>query len=187
MNSVDILFIFALILSLFGVGCVQLNEIDTNEISSDEYVFLEHHLNTDGENLEGTYPFLYIDFPTYSFDRTTGVLAGMISFPINNSLKAVYGDGTSRSGHYGSGSGTRLSGIYSFPYENDGLRITSIEGNGTIHIKYRNSDLILKSGESWEDITTKIEIYPDLMCSIRLTETDTIINHGILKKSDIKS
>jgi hypothetical protein len=45
-----------------GLGCVVDNPEEEN-FPRDRVIFIEHLSNTHGEVINGTYPFLYIDFP----------------------------------------------------------------------------------------------------------------------------
>jgi hypothetical protein len=92
----------------------------------------------------------------------------------------------SRSGQYGTGASTFLYGVYSFPYEREGLTISSVSPNGIANIEFRNSTIVLGSGERWEDRRQWIEADEGgYTYTIQLTRTDVIFNHGFLKKTDI--
>jgi hypothetical protein len=104
-------------------GCGK-NDEENWIISSAKCVFVDHHINTDGQLIEGNYQGgLNIDFPTYIFEETSKKLSGQFNFEINKSLKLIYGDGRSLSGVVGSGAATGLYGIYDFPYKKGNIEI----------------------------------------------------------------
>ena len=157
-------------------------------ISPDEYVFIDHHVETQGELIEGKYPFMYIDFPGYFFDEKAGALSGQFDFKIDDALKVVCGSYYSLSGCAGSGISSSLYSANVLPYEKNGFKILGIQPDGTAQIEYNGVLVILKSGESWEKTTSKIDTKESQGQSgtAKLTTTDTIVNYGILDKSKIK-
>ncbi|OGO57805.1 MAG: hypothetical protein A2025_03485 [Chloroflexi bacterium RBG_19FT_COMBO_47_15] len=180
--------------SVLAISCVS----PRNEwaISPDKYVFIDHHINTYGECIEGDCQRLCIDFGTYHFDEAENTLNiydwnvfnDLIDFRINSALKIVYGDGESLSGDAGMGAATGLSFVYKLPYKQGELEIVKVEPDGTAHIKYNEVSIILKSGEKWANTTTRVDTRQDSDGSFKLnlTITDTIINYGILDKSKIR-
>lgn len=166
-------------------GCNQ----DDWEIKSDKCVFLEHHLSTNGELIEGNYkqgP--GIDSPTFDFDSTKGILSGVIFFEINKFLKVIYGNGRSYSGAAGYGVSTSLMGIYELPFSLENFKIEQVEENGTIHFLYNDSTIVLKSNEEWVNKSTRIDIQNNSgeVAKAQLTTTNSFINHGIIEKSKIE-
>jgi hypothetical protein len=173
--------------SLFVVSGCEKNQDDW-EITSDKCVFIEHFSHTDSELIEGNYregP--GYDVPTFSFDSVTGVLSGHINFQINKSLKLIFGNGRSSGGVAGTGVSTMLSGIYKLPFENDNLKITNVEVDGTIHLLYNDSTIVLKRNEEWIKIKSVIDTQNNAgeMAKAKLTLTDRIVNYGIIEKSTI--
>ena len=159
----------------------------TTQLSPGRFVFVEHMIRVHGELIEGDYPRKMIDFPTYRFDQKTGILKGIIVFSVNESLKAVFGSGLGLSGAAGGGASTGLSGVYRLPYEEEGLRIVSIDSDGTVHIEYKNESIVLKSGEEWVKTTSEIDVkeFRGQKGKARLTTTDRIVNYGILDNSNL--
>lgn len=168
--------------SLLALSCV--NQQDEWPISPDKYVFIDHHVHTHGESIEGECPTLYIDFPTYSFSEVEKTLSVRTDFKVDSSVKIIYGDGVSLSGDGGAGAATGLKAVYELPFEQRGLEIVNVEPDGTAHLKYNGLSIILKSGEKWVNTTTKIDTQNS--CKRNLTITDRIVNYGILDKSKIK-
>jgi hypothetical protein len=166
-------------------GCNQ----DDWEIKSDRCVFLEHHISTNGEIIEGNYiegP--GIDSPTFTFDSNSGILSGVMFFDINKSLKVIYGNGRSLGGVAGYGVSTSLLGIYKLPYNLENFKIENVESNGTIHFQYKDSTIVLKSKEEWLDTTTYVDIQNNSgeIAKARLTNIDRFVNYGIIEKSKIE-
>jgi hypothetical protein len=154
-------------------------------ISTDEYVFIDHHIHTHGDLIMGAYQELMIDFPTYQFDQEAGTLMGSIDFEIDEELKVIFGSGSSLSCCAGGGAATRLTGVYEVPYERDGFTIERIEPDGTAYIEYDGESIVLASGEEWVKEESRFDTQPPLGVA-RLTTTDKIVNYGILDKSGIE-
>lgn len=177
--------VLGLALLIFSAGCMQAPQGATAaNLSPGQYVFVEQRFVTNGETLEGGYPRLMIDFPTYFYDAANGTLDGMITFPVNGSMCAVYGDFHTLTGDAGGGASSRLDGVYAFPYTSGALSIVGIDAAGTAEIVADNQTITLESGEAWTNTTTRIVSEPGWY-TIRMTENRTILNHGILEKSRI--
>ncbi|MFH1064445.1 MAG: hypothetical protein V1729_05165 [Candidatus Woesearchaeota archaeon] len=149
------------------------------EIKDRNIIFIDHHIYTYGELIEGEYSGPYIDFPTYEYDIKRSTLAGRMKFDINRSIFAIYGNGFSLNGDAGSGESSALFGLYSLPYENRGVTISQIDPDETVHLEYKNESIILKPGKKWVKTTSRID--KTEKGSAELTETDTIINYGASK------
>jgi len=157
------------------------------QLSPGKFVFVEHSIRIHGELIEGDYPRKMIDFPTYRYDRKIGILQGRIVFSVNDSLRVVFGSGLGLSGAAGGGASTGLSGVYKLPYEEEGLKILSIDSDGTVHIGYRNESIILKIGEEWVRTSSEIDVkeFRGQTGKAELTTTDRIMNYGILDSSNL--
>lgn len=182
--------IVIIIFSLFlFYSCEKNQEVDWI-ISPDKCVFVDHHINTKGELIEGNYQGgLRIDFPTYDFNPTSGILNGIIFFEINDSLLMIYGDGRSLSGVAGAGAATGLSGIYDLPFTKGNLEIKQIEPDGTVHIHYNDSLIVLKSDEKWVNVKSEINTqdFGFGIAKANIITTDRIENYGIIEKSKIEN
>jgi hypothetical protein len=173
---------------------------NSGQISSSQYVFIEHHISFYGEPLDGEYPPVFIDFPGYSFDKNTGTLYPTIYSRLNvtNELDVVFGSGGDISG-IGSGVATSLYGIEILPYEYNSFkypgipyeagvfRIIEISNDGTAHLEYTGTPIVLKNGGEWSKVTSTIVTNEHNGQTVRakLTITDRITNYGILDKSKI--
>lgn len=177
------------VVSLFIAYSCEKNQEEDWVINSDKCVFIEHHVNTYGELIEGNYiegP--QIDFPTYIFSPETNILSGDIDFQLNKSLKVIYGNGGSLSGLAGGGAGTSLSGVYELPYEQGTFKIIDVESNGTVHLLYKDSSIVLNGNEEWTNITSRIDTqdFEEGIAKANLITTDKIVNHGIIEKASIE-
>ena len=169
-------------------GCEKKDE-ENWIISSEKCVFVDHHINTKGVLLEGNYlggP--NIDFPTYNFDKTSKILNGIFDFEVDKSLKIIYGDGESLSGVAGAGAATGLYGVYELPYAKGKFEIKEIDSDGTVHIQYNDSLIVLKSNEEWINVTSEINTqnFGKGIAKANITTTDKIVNYGIIEKSKIE-
>jgi len=183
--------IFVFISALFSLYSCEKNEIQEEEwiITSDKCVFIDHHINTNGELIEGNYiGGLNIDFPTYNFNETSRILTGEFDFKLNNSLKIIYGKGRSLSGVVGAGSASSLNGIYDLPFTVGKFEIKVIEPDGTAYIGYNDSLIVLKSNEEWIDQSSEIDIqdYGEGVAKANIITTDRIVNYGIIEKLKIE-
>lgn len=177
------------VVTLFFVYSCEKNQEEDWIISSDKCVFVDHHVNTNGELIEGNYQGgLNIDFPTYSFDEISKILNGEFDFEINKTLKIIYGDGRSLSGVVGEGAATGLFGIYDIPYAKGKFEIKEIEFDGTVHIQYNDSLIVLKSNEEWVYVTSEIDTqdFGEGIAKANIITTDKIVNYGIIEKSRIE-
>lgn len=137
---------------LFGFFACNLN--GENE-SSGNYLFVEHLVLTDGELVSGPErPPLMIDFPTYYFDADSGILRGVVDFKINDDLQIVLGSGSCLSGQAGGGCGTGLNGITSIPYKRGNFDLLKIDENGKIIFEYEGEAYSLNAGEDWKSETS---------------------------------
>ena len=123
---------------MLAAGCVTSLGFDnkTQTIPKEKYVFVEHHINTNGVTISGECaPRLWIDFPMYSFDEKKGVLtvAVLPNEPINESLILFYGGGESLSGVAGQGARTSAVPVYSLPKSfNNNVTLDSITEDGSV-------------------------------------------------------
>lgn len=155
---------------------------------ADNYVFIEQHTHDHGEVISGPAPpLITIDFPTYNFNSETKELTGIIDFSISDELKIIYGSGGCLSGAAGEGCGTGLDAVYGIPFEKGSFEVLKLEQDGSIIALFLDAVIDLGPGEDWtEEITFKDSVIVEGQLSItRVTRTNRISNHGILKKSDI--
>lgn len=183
---------FSVVALTFTAGCISEDENPENDITEPgKILFLDHHINEHGEFIEGdTWPMLAIDFPTYYFDEENNDLRIIKigeTIEVNSSLIMIAGEGDSLSGVTGTGAASAVYGVYSLPYEGYDYEIVSLSEDGTVVISYNNEEIILGSGEKWENIENSIEESEEGQpyAKVNITTTDTFINYGFLEEEDI--
>lgn len=164
----------------------------TQVIPEDKYIFFQHHINTNGVTVSGECsPRLMIDFPFYDFDRNKRILT--VTLPkgewVNDSLLMFYGTGESLSGMEGGGERSGAGPIYVIPQSRGDVTLDSIMTDGTVNFHYNDSQLSLKPGESWENITRVMEIRNrpgySKNCTAEIITTDGFYNAGLMDKKSI--
>ena len=177
--------IFSLILVLGYTSCNLNDETD----GTDNYLFVEHLVLTDGELVSGPErPSLMIDFPTYYFVADSGVLRGVINFKINDDLQIVLGSGSCLSGQAGGGCGTGLNGITSIPYKKGNFELLKLDENGKIIFEYKGEAYSLNAGEDWKLETSfnDTAMVNGEKSIVKKTVIDRISNLGFQEKSKIR-
>ena len=181
--------IFVTALAFVGLLSIYSCDKDEEEMWFDnQYVFLEQHHFTQSEVLEGNSSHMFIDFPTYSFDSSTGILTDYgDNVEMNKSLQIILGTGSSASGDALSGEGTMLLGIEDISRYHTDFIITNLDANGTVYFSYRDSVMVLLPNEEW--LSTSSEIKEELddngeIGIIKYTYTNRITNWGKLAKEN---
>jgi len=196
MTSLRIMFVILIVTAVLLVaGCVTSPGFDnqTQTFPKEKYVFIEHHINTNGVTISGDCaPPIWIDFPMYSFDESNGILKVRVHpyEPINESLKLFYGSGESLSGVAGQGANTGAVPVYSLPKSfTDNVTLDSITGDGTVSLHYNDKPISLKPNESWVNTTHIFENreppYHATKCTAEIITTDRIRNAGFFEKRTI--
>lgn len=174
-----------ILLLLVSISC---NE-EVNDPTLEQYLFLEQHTAVSGVLISGPEPpVLHIDFPTYNFDATSGILNGIVDFNINDNLKMIYGSGTSLLGTAGSGSATGLTGVYEIPYVRGSFELLKLDDVGNVVFMYNDAVHNLKPGEVWTDESSLLDtVMVDNEISIsEITTSERITNYGFQLKSNIQ-
>ncbi|HOV25883.1 MAG TPA: dockerin type I domain-containing protein [Pseudobacteroides sp.] len=144
-------------------------------IDSDKFLFINTHTNKNGVGeVDG---FMYIDFPTYSYNSETQILLSRV--PVKNfddTTKLIMGTGLSISGTAGSGAATSLT-AYSTTYNEDSFYV---DPDYTIHIFYGNEWATVKVGETWEKVVEE----KSPVGTGKYVFTYTVKNFGLLDKSN---
>ncbi len=184
--------IFSTVLAFVGLLSIYSCEKDEEMWFDNQYVFLEQHHFTQSEVLEGNSSHLFIDFPMYSFDSSTGILTDYgENVEMNKSIQMIIGIGSSASGDAISGEATTLLGIQEIPGNHYDFIITNLEANGTVYFSYRDSLMVLLPNEEW--LSTSSEIKEEIddngeIGIVKYTYTNRITNWGKLaKESFIKT
>lgn len=188
--SIFTLLTVASLILLFVNSCEKdINEIPVNIIDPEKFIFIDHTTIVNGELIEGNYSNgSTIDFPTYFYNEDSDVLTGSINFPINDSLNIIYGGGLFLAGLAGTGAASRLYGIYDLPFERGNFQLIDYESNGTIHLIYNDSLIVLPIDKTWTNTTSFIDTqYVDNeIATATISTYNQIINYGILDKETIE-
>ncbi len=185
--------IFSTVLAFVSLLLIYSCEKDEEEmLFQNQYVFLEQHYYTQSELLEGYSPHVVFDFPTYSFDSSTGILTDYgENVEMNKSIQIILGTGSSASGDALSGGATKLLGIQKTPCKYADFNITNLDADGTVYFSYKDSVMVLLPNEEW--LVTSSEIKEeidngDIIGIVKYTYTNRITNWGLLtKESFIKT
>ena len=179
----------------------------TPPIPQDKYVFIEHSINTNGEMVSGDCcgGAVFGDPPAFLFDKKNGVLEFHRYYSnktINESMMMFYGGWGGLSGCAGNGEVEWGLPVYSLPFtpyypdREKNVTIESISEDGTVSLRYNETQISLKPKETWSVNTTRYEnekfnttsrtgetIVKD--CTKKLVTTDIFYNAGILDKGTI--
>lgn len=74
------------------------------------------------------------------------------------------------------------------PFVKGKFEIKQIESDGTVHIQYNDSLIVLKSNEEWVNVTSEIDTqdFGAGIAKANIITTDKIVNYGIIEKSKIE-
>jgi hypothetical protein len=191
----------------------------THPLPEEKYVFLSHDIRTEAVPIWETcfHPKIDPDAP-FKFDSINGMLTVYSSDygneSVNESLIAVYHEQPPH--YYGSqvdflqGDGLfmyslpaySLPGRYSLYPENvtlvpsgfsENVTLLSVTRNGTVSLRYKNTSIVLKPKERWQNITRSIRSgetlekpgVPSTKCEEEIIATDTLYNAGVFDKKNI--
>jgi len=123
-----------------------------------KWLFFEVWTTKSGTLVNGTCPGKVIDFPTYWFTQSSGVLKSVdLNFTLDKGLKIIYGSGTSLGGDAGEGEASNLAGVTKLPYDTDDVRILSMSNTTALSVDFAGNTLNLRAGESWEKRSEAVE------------------------------
>lgn len=193
--------LMACILSLIMLisGCTASNQ---NALSSSKYVALYEEVHDVGQVVSGSVPFVGDAFPPIPFfyNRSSYCPPGGFPYPINDSLKIIFGMYTQKESIAGLVNSLNVAEIYTFPNTPEqGLTIIGVDKNGTVKMMYDNESIDLPPGSTWtapmvpewNETNTVIFPPPDInghgngtnyTYTIQYTRTSTIKNLGIIDK-----
>lgn len=152
---------------------------------SQNVAFLEHNMVANGTVVKGSVPFRSVNFPSYWFNANTRELNGEIDFPINSSLKLIFGDSLTLTGNFGSGTGNKLFGAYSLPARADKAIIYSVDMAGDITIYVNDRMTILRPGDIFA--YQENETLTDGNGVVKVLYNHTYTNHGLIARNNIKA
>ncbi|MBN1757917.1 MAG: carboxypeptidase regulatory-like domain-containing protein [Chitinispirillaceae bacterium] len=146
-------------------------------------LFVEHFDTKAGTVISGTDCHqMNIDFPTYSFNEKARTLRCEIAIP--DTVRIIFGSGTSLNGAAGSGIASQLYCIGMLPATVDAnCSVDSVTSDGTVFITYKERAMVLSPGAMWRHDTTYIEASEN--CEASITEGDRIENFGFISRDMI--
>ena len=147
--------------------------------SSSKVLFLEHYLQANGTVIKGEAPFRSVNFPTYWYNENTRQLNGKIDFPINNSLKLIFGDVLTLKGNFGAGTGNKLFGVYSLPMRFNQAVVYSTDMSGNIILNVNKRTMVLKPGDTYT--YSENETFGQGKAQVKVVYDHTYVNHGFIR------
>jgi len=155
-----------------------------------EYVFLEHYVETQSvlaDNPEIN-AYVYMGYPTYNATTSQNLLKAVWFPTLNESLKVMLGNGKGIGKNACHGGEMYLYGAYELPYNKSNITIKSVDKEGTVHLDYNGKSLVLKSGDSWYNNSSTIQLIHftnstvDENIKINISVMDRLKNFGIYTK-----
>lgn len=184
----SVLTVTILTIALIGPGnAMQASRYGTMPGSGNpqKVVFLEHSMIANGSVINGSVPFRTVNFPSYWFNANTGQLNGEIDFPINDSLKLIFGDTLTLTGNFGAGTGNKLYGAYSLPARADQAIIYTVDRTGNVILDANDRMLTLKPGDTYSYVEN--ETLTEGNGTVKVEYNHTYMNHGLINKSEIRT
>jgi hypothetical protein len=131
---------------------------------------------------------MYIDFPTYRFDPSTGTLHLWPRYGQNPALEPMdvgyFGTGGTVSGR-GGGESSRLRRMERLPFETEDTRILSVDSYGVVEASdlLTGESLVLLPGEErlWQAVSSGDDLTPGCV----ITTTERLTNYGYQDRAKI--
>jgi hypothetical protein len=157
---------------------------------SNEYVFVEHYVETQGFLADDpeVNAYVYMGYPTYNSTTSQNLLKATWFPPLNKSLKAMLGNGKGIGKEGCHGGEMYLYGAYELPYKKDNITIKRVDRKGTVYLDYNGESLVLSPGDIWYNNSSRIEIIHftnstvDEDVKVNISVMDRIRNFGIFTK-----
>ena len=159
-------------------------------IDLNEYVFVEHYVETQGvlaDNPEVN-AYVYMGYPTYNATTSQSLLKAVWFPTLNESLKVMLGNGKGIGKNACHGGEMYLYGAYELPYNKNNITIESVDKEGTVHLDYDGKPLVLESGASWYNNSSRIQLIHftnssvDEQIKVNISVMDRFRNFGIYTK-----
>lgn len=178
-------------------GCSISNQ---NSLPSDKYVALYEEIHDVGEVVSGVSPMTEGAQPPIPFfyDKSSYNPPGGFPYPINDSLKILFGGYTQKESRVRLVTSLNVVEIYDFPNTpGPGLTITAVENDGTVKMMYDNESVEIAPGHIWTAPAipkwneTNVGTDPSsgingqvnrINYTVQYTRTITIENKGVMDK-----
>ncbi|BBL64216.1 hypothetical protein [Methanosarcina mazei] len=157
---------------------------------SNEYVFVEHYVETQGFLADDpeVNAYVYMGYPTYNSTTSQNLLKATWFPPLNKSLRVMLGNGKGIGKEGCHGGEMYLYGAYELPYKKDNITIKRVDRKGTVYLDYNGESLVLNPGDIWYNNSSRIEIIHftnstvDENVKVNISVMDRIRNFGIFTK-----
>lgn len=187
-KSVFIILVVVFGIIIFIASCTAI--LGPKTIGSNEYVFLEHYVETQGFLADNPQhdAYVYMGYPTYNSTTSQNLLKATWFPTFNESLKVLFGNGKGIGKGGCHGGEMYLYGAYGLPYNKNNITIKSIDDKGAVSLDYEGELLILESGDSWYHNSSSIQTIhftndtADEYVKVNISITDRFTNFGIFTK-----
>ena len=153
------------------------------QLPDDKYLHIGHYMFSEGIAIEGDYP----QGPFWSTCPPSP------PHKPDEMLKMVYTDGWGVSGVVGSGACSRPNYIDEVPFKEEvysddkgfefpEFEIIAINSNGVVYIERLSQTITLEPGQKWRNSVSLIHEFES--GKAKLTTTESIVNYGVLDKSE---
>lgn len=176
------------IVILIAAGCYSI--LNPKTVGPNEYVFVEHYIETQGilaDNPEVN-AYVYMGYPTYNATTSQNLLKAVWFPTLNKSLKVMLGNGKGIGKNACHGGEMYLYGAYELPYTKNNITIKSVDKKGTVYLDYDSKPLVLESGASWYNNSSRIQLIHftnstvDEYIRVNISVMDRFRNFGIYTK-----
>ncbi|HEY3362883.1 MAG TPA: hypothetical protein VGK06_13995 [Methanosarcina sp.] len=185
--------VFVAALAIIGIAiliAICYSILNPQTVSSNEYVFVEHYVETQGFLADNPQvnAYVYMGYPTYNATTSQNLLKATWFPPLNKSLKVMLGNGKGIGKEGCHGGEMYLYGAYELPYKKDNITIKKVDKKGTAYLDYNGKPLVLGPGDTWYNNRSRIEIIHftnstvDEDVKVNISVMDRIRNFGIFTK-----
>jgi hypothetical protein len=169
-------------------GCY--STLKPKTIGPHEYVFLEHYVETQGILADNPYinAYVYMGYPTYNSTTSQSILKAVRIPTLNENLKFMLGNGKARGKNACHEGEMYMYGEYKLPYNQNNIIIKNINQKGTTYLDYDGKSLVLESGASWYNNSSRIQLIHftnntvDENIKVNISVMDRFKNFGIYTK-----
>ena len=185
--------VFVAALAIIGIAiliAICYSILNPQTVSSNEYVFVEHYVETQGFLADNPQvnAYVYMGYPIYNATTSQNLLKATWFPSLNKSLKVMLGNGNGIGKGGCHGGEMYLYGAYELPYKKDNITIKKVDKKGTAYLDYNGKPLVLGPGDTWYNNSSRIEIIHftnstvDEDIKVNISVMDRIRNFGIFTK-----